>query len=167
MDILECIQSRRSVRKFTDAAVSDENISQMLNAARWAPSGLNNQPWRFVIIRDTNTRESLANLTKYGHIIKNAPLSIAIFIDKESMYNETKDHQAIGACIENMLLAAHAMGLGAVWLGEILNQAEAASNALGVGDSVQLMAVVAVGHPASTAHTSSRKPINELILRNI
>lgn len=167
MDTIKCITTRRSVRKFTDAPVDRTLIDEILEAARWAPSGLNNQPWRFIIIMDSAIRQQLAGLTKYGHIIANAPVSIAIFIDRDAMYNETKDHQGMGACIQNMLLAAHALQLGAVWLGEILNKAREVHEALGAPASMELMAVVALGHPSSTAHQSERKPLNELILKEI
>ena len=88
----------------------------------WAPSGLNNQPWRFVIVRDSQLRSDLADCTKYGKIIRNAPVCIAVFMDQSKSYDRVKDLQAIGACIQNMLLSIHDLGLGAVWLGEILNK---------------------------------------------
>lgn len=165
MDAINCIRTRRSVRKFTDEPVDRVLIDEILEAARWAPSGLNNQPWRFVIIQDQAIRQSLAELTKYGKIIQNAPACIAVFIDRDAMYNEVKDHQGMGACMENMLLAAHALGLGAVWLGEILNRSEEARETLGVASSMDLMAVAAIGHPSASSHKSERKPLDELILK--
>ena len=167
MDTLECILTRRSVRSFTEETVSRENIMEVLNAGLWAPSGRNNQPWRFVIVSSGDSREGLSRLTKYGNIIKSAPVSIAVFIDKDSMYSETKDHQSIGACLQNMLLAAHALGLGAVWLGEILKRAEEARQLLGVDENRELMAVLAMGHPASTSQTSERKKLDELLVKEV
>jgi len=167
MDTLQCIHTRRSVRKFTEEPVSREHIMEILDAGRWAPSGLNNQPWRFVIVRSHESRKKLSELTKYGKVIENAPVSIAVLIDKASMYNETKDHQGIGACIQNMLLATHALGLGAVWLGEILNRADEALVVLGAGIEMNLMAVLALGHPASEKHSSQRKDLGDLIVREL
>jgi len=165
MDSLECIYTRRSVRKFTEEPVSKEHIMEVLNAGRWAPSGRNNQPWRFVIASSEESREGLSRLTKYGTIIMSAPVSIAVFIDKDAMYSETKDHQSIGACLQNMLLAAHSLGLGAVWLGEILKRAEEARQLLGVDENLELMAVLAMGHPASTSHTSQRMELDEILIK--
>lgn len=167
MDIFEGIYSRRSIRQYTDIPVEKEDLLQMIKAGTWAPSGLNNQPWRFVIITDKDLRFKLAQFTKYKKVIENAPACIAVFIDKDAMYNDVKDHQAIGACIQNMLLAAHALGLGAVWLGEILNKADKVRVLLELPEAMELMAVVAMGHPASDNKTSHRKDISEVLIKEI
>ncbi len=164
MNILEGIYSRRSVRNYTDKPVAREMVLEILKAGSWAPSGLNNQPWRFVVARDRGKRDELAKLTRYSRILQEAPVAIAVFLDRSAMYNETKDHQAIGACLQNMLLAAHALGLGAVWLGEILKSASAVAGLLAVPENMELMAVVAVGHPATRDQRSDRKEVGELLL---
>ncbi|OAG28074.1 nitroreductase family protein [Thermodesulfatator autotrophicus] len=163
--VLEAIYSRRSVRHYTDEPVSRKIIYEIIKAGTWAPSGLNNQPWRFVIVQDEAKREELAELTRYGEIIKGAPVVIAVFVDKDAMYHEVKDHQAMGACIQNMLLAAHTLGLGAVWLGEILKNAEEVRKRLGLSENLDLMAVIALGHPKSRDQKSSRKPLKEVIVK--
>ncbi len=163
--VLEAIYSRRSVRHFTDEPVNQETLLEIIRAGTWAPSGLNNQPWRFVIVRDAEKRAQLAELTRYGEILRQAPVAIAVFVDKEAMYHEVKDHQAMGACIQNMLLAIHALGLGGVWLGEILKNAEKVREVLGLPTNLELMAVVALGHPAHRKQTSTRKPLDEVILK--
>lgn len=163
MEILEAIYSRRSVRDFTAEPISGAHVREILQAGAWAPSGLNNQPWRFVVVRDKDMKSGMAGLTRYTRILEEAPVAIAVFIDRSAMYHEVKDHQAIGACLQNMLLAAHALGLGAVWLGEILKNAEAVRLLLEVPDCLELMAVVAVGHPAGTVRRSERKRVEELI----
>jgi hypothetical protein len=81
---------------------------------------MNNQPWRFAVIKDAETKAWLADLTQYGSTLKSAGALIAVFMDNASSYDRTKDLQAIGACIQNMLLAIHSIGLGGLWLGEIL-----------------------------------------------
>jgi len=167
MDILEGIYTRRSVREFTGEGVTRYEALEMVKAGSWAPSGLNNQPWRFVIVSDPEVKSGLARLTSYGGILEAASVAIAVFLDRTSMYHEAKDHQAIGACLQNMLLAAHAMGLGAVWLGEILKNAPAVSGLLGVPDNLELMAVLAVGRPKGTERVSSRKRPEELIVKEL
>ncbi len=164
MDILEGIYTRRSVRKYTGEPVDRPMVMEILKAGSWAPSGLNNQPWRFVVACDRGKRSELAKLTRYSRILEDAPVAIAVFLDRSAMYNETKDHQAIGACLQNMLLAAHALGLGAVWLGEILKNSTAVARLLDVPESMELMAVVAVGHPASRDQRSERRETGELLL---
>ena len=165
MDTIEAIKSRRSVRGFTDENVSDEKLLQILEAGRWAPSGLNNQAWRFITVRESGTKVALSNLTKYGPTIKKAPLLIVVFLDKDHMYHYVKDVQSIGACIQNMLLATHSMGLGGVWLGEILENKEKVNKVLEAPDSFELMAVVALGHPVDKKRLSERKELDQLIFR--
>jgi nitroreductase len=162
-NILDTIKSRRSVRKFLPLPVEDSIIRDILEAGRWAPSGLNNQPWRFVVIRDESTANSLAECTKYGHIIRNAQLLIAVFLDRNAMYDYIKDSQACGAAIQNMLLAAHDSGLGAVWLGEILNKKEEVGHILKAPESLELMAVIAIGYPdGDTDASSNRRELSEI-----
>ncbi len=162
--VLKLIKSRRSVRRFTGEALSPEMIDMVLEAGRWAPSGLNNQPWRFVVLSDPALKEAIAPLTKYAAVIKGAAVLICTFIHRPSMYNETKDHQSVGACLQNMLLMAHGLGLGAVWLGEILKSADQVREALELGPEHELMAVVALGRPAGGEGKPQRKPLEELVL---
>ncbi|MGA1874412.1 MAG: nitroreductase family protein [bacterium] len=165
MDLLEGIYSRRSIRRYTGQAVDREQLIEIIKAGTWAPSGLNNQPWRFVLIREESTRSTLAELTKYGQIIRMAPACIGVFLDKRDMYHEIKDYQAVGACLQNMLLAAHALGLGAVWLGEIMKHGDRIRELLGLPQELEFMAVIAVGHPQSRNQVSSRKGLPELFLK--
>ena len=167
MDLLEGIYTRRSIRHYTNQPIERDHLLEVIKAGMWAPSGLNNQPWRFVIVTSEEVRTKLAQQTKYDFIIEKAPASIAVFLDKSAMYHEVKDHLAMGACIENMLLAAHALGLGAVWLGEILKNADAVRGLLGVADTMELMAVVALGHPEERKRTSIRKGISEAVLKEL
>ena len=165
METMEAIKSRRSVRGFTNENVSDNLVMQILEAGRWAPSGLNNQPWRFIVVRDAETKIELSKLTEYGPTIKNAPLMIVVFLDKDHMYHYVKDVQAIGACIQNMLLAIHSLGLGGVWLGEILKNREKVNKVLDAPESFELMAVVALGHPVEKERVSERKELEQLVFR--
>ena len=162
--ILKAIHERRSVRHYTDAPVSRELIMTALEAASWAPSGLNNQPWRFAVIWDKALQEALGALTRYSSILTSASVLIPVFLDKEASYDYTKDCQAIGACLQNLLLSLHAMDLGAVWIGEILKNKERVIEILALPERLELMAIVAVGHPASRNQRSNRRPIDELIL---
>lgn len=164
MDVFDAIKTRRSVREFTRKDVSGQQIEKILEAGCWAPSGLNNQPWRFKVVKDAELREKLSKCTKYGGIILDAPVCIAVFLDNKESYDRTKDVQAVGACIQNMLLVIHSLGLGAVWLGEILNKRREVEELLEVSNECELMAVVALGEPKEKKRTSKRKNIRELIL---
>ena len=161
--MLNLIKTRRSIRQFTSQDIEDEKLHKILEAGIWAPSGLNNQPWKFAIIKDEKTQSALASLTRYSTIIEGAPIAIVVFFDTSESYDRTKDIQAIGACIQNMLLAIHALELGGVWLGEILNNKEKVSQVLGAPDNLELMAVIALGYPAEKEKKGSRKDLDEVV----
>lgn len=165
--VLAAIYQRRSIREYTDDEVSPSDLHEIIRAGVWAPSGLNNQPWRFVTIREPALREELALLTHYGHIVRRARALIAVFLDVNAMYDEVKDHQAAGACIQNMLLAAEALGLGAVWLGQILKNKAAVNRVLEVNDHLDLMAVVALGRPQHHDQKSQRRDLSEFVLKEL
>ncbi|CCO22343.1 nitroreductase family protein [Maridesulfovibrio hydrothermalis] len=165
--VLEALINRRSIRKFTDEPVSREDITAILEAGRWAPSGRNNQPWRFMVIhQDDHRAAKLSECTKYGHIVKEAKVLFCILLERESIYNKMKDHQGTGGCIQNMMLAAHSLGIGTVWLGEILNQEKQVLDILGLSaDKYELQVVIAAGHPDQKG-SSKRKELSELMLED-
>ena len=165
-DMIAAILSRRSIRKYTDKPVDTGSIMQILKSAQWAPSGLNNQPWRFMVISDRDIKNKLSETTKYSRIVKECACCIAVFYHIPSGYNRDKDLMSIGAAVQNMLLSVHAMGLGAVWLGEILNQKDRAHAILGTDPDNELMAVIAVGHPDEKGR-SNRKDLDTLIIKKI
>lgn len=162
--MLEEIKSRRSIRTFTSAEIADQTIDIIIEMGTWAPSGLNNQPWKFVVVKEKEMLNKLSQQTQYSHIIKSASACIAVFLDNKTSYHRGKDIQAIGACLQNMLLAIHHLGLGGVWLGEILKNREQVEKLLEVPDGVELMAVVALGHPAEKAGKGTRKPLDQVII---
>jgi len=163
-DIIDIIKSRRSVRKFTTDPVPEDLIEKILEAGRWAPSGLNNQPWRFAVITAADLKQEISKLTNYAKVVLAAQVLIAVFLDTETSYHREKDIQGIGACLENMLLEAHSLGLGAVWLGEIIKSSEQIKSLLGVGKKLDLMAVVAMGHPDEKPRQIQRKDLKDLIV---
>lgn len=162
--VIEAIYARRSVRDFSPEPVEEKDLVEIIRAGMWAPSGLNNQPWRFATICNPELKAGIAHLTRYRRVVEGAQALIAVFVDREAIYHDVKDHQAIGACLQNMLLVTHALGLGAVWLGEILKNAGPVRELLGLPENLELMAVVAIGHPAHRRQESSRKPVDEMLL---
>lgn len=81
MDIFETIKTRRSIRQFTDEPVPDEVIDTIIEAGTWAPSGLNNQPWKFAVIKDPGLKTEISDLTHYSRIVLSANTLIAVFLD--------------------------------------------------------------------------------------
>jgi nitroreductase len=163
MDTFELISTRRSIRKFTDEPVSDDLINKIITAGTRAPSGLNNQPWRFSVIRDSELKAEISALTHYSKIVLGANVLIAVFLDNSASYDRTKDSQAIGACIQNMLLYIHSTGLGAVWLGEILKNKDKVLELVQGPEDHELMAVIALGYPAEQKGMGSRKLLDEVV----
>lgn len=163
--VLTALHERRSIRKYTDEPVSDEAVIHILEAGRWAPSGMNNQPFRFMVFRKNDPRfETLAGLTKYTHIVQSCAVMIGLFLDKTATYHEKKDQQSAGACVQNMMLAAHAQGLGSVWLGQMMNNAPQVLEALGLSENdYEFITVITVGHPAESG-TANRKPLDHYML---
>ncbi|MDA8083349.1 MAG: nitroreductase [Nitrospiraceae bacterium] len=164
MDLLDVIRSRRSVRKFSADPVPEELIEKILEAGRWAPSGLNNQPWRFAVVTNRETVTAISKLTHYSKVVLASQVLIPVFLDTEKSYHREKDIQAIGACLQNMLLEAHSLGLGAVWLGEIIRSGAEIRSLLHLLDSLDLMAVLAIGYPDEQPRPTKRKAPEELLV---
>jgi len=164
LDILDIIETRRSIRKFRTAPISDDLIEKILEAGRWAPSGQNNQPWRFAVVRNRERLKEISQLTRYRKIVLGAQVLIPVFIDTATIYHREKDIQGIGACLQNMLLEIHTLGIGAVWLGEIIKSNEQIKQILGLPEKLELMAVIAMGYPDETPHATKRKELKELIV---
>jgi len=151
MDTIRAIMTRRSVRNFTNKPVSEKDLQTLLKAAMQAPSAKNEQPWHFIVIDDKEMLHSVPEFHPYARMLLNAPLAILVCSDRKL---ETKRASWLADCsaaTENILLAAHARGLGAVWLG-IFPDADRVSgfkNLLNLPGDVRPVSLVAVGHPAS------------------
>lgn len=119
MEFFELIKSRRSVRNFSAQAVSQELIEKIIEAGTFAPSACNIQGWRFVVIDKTELKEKIYNLGG-AIIIKSAPIIILVFYDRRTTNLEYVDYvQSAAAAMQNMLLAAEELGLGACWVAHL------------------------------------------------
>jgi nitroreductase len=145
-ELLEFIKSRKSIRTFIYEKIDKTTINQILECGRWAPSGNNTQPWKVCVVVHPTVKRMLAELSKYGGIIESAYVNFVIFLDVQKGYDRVKDIQAIGAFIENILLAVHAKGLGGAWIGEILQKKDEVNEIFKFSkDKYELMALIAVG----------------------
>lgn len=167
-EVLSAIKNRRSVRSYKSAKVERRTIGQILEAASWAPSGNNLQPWKFVVITNETVISELADLTVFGNWVRTAPCLIAVYYEQSKIDNsifdaEMKHAQAIGAAIQNILLAAHSVGLGTCWIGEILKNQDRVNDLLVIPQDLKLMAVITLGYPGKAAK-SRRKSLDENIL---
>ena len=144
--LIDLIKSRSSIRNFIYEKIDKNLITEIIDCARWAPSGNNTQPWKVCIVIHPTVKRMIADLSKYGGIIESAYVNFVIFLDLEKGYDRVKDIQAIGAFMENMLLAIHSKDLGAVWIGEILDKKDQVNEIFMLPtDKYELMAVIAAG----------------------
>jgi len=145
-NLIDLIRSRKSIRNFIYKKIDNETIKAIVECASWAPSGRNSQPWKVSIVSHPTVKRLIAENSKYGGIIESAYLNFVVFLDLERGYDRTKDVLAMGAFIQNMLLAIHAKGLGAVWIGEILKNKEKVSEIFKLSpDKFELMGVITCG----------------------
>ncbi|MFW9828079.1 MAG: nitroreductase family protein [Candidatus Thorarchaeota archaeon] len=147
-DFKEFIKTRKSTRSFIYQKIDKNIILDILECARWAPSGNNSQPWRVCIVIHPTVKRMLSELSKYGGIIEDAYVDLVIFLDIEKGYNRTRDLQAIGAFMQNVLLGVHSQdGLGAVWIGEILDRKEEVNEIFKFSTKkFELMGIIAIGY---------------------
>ncbi len=165
METRDVILNRRSVRNFSGAKLRREDLEKILSAGAKAPSGKNGQPWRFYVIQeDRKLFRQISGLTIYDGFVKTADCLILVFLDKNESYHYIKDCQAVGACIENMLLTVTDLGLGACWIGEILNRDLYVRSLLKLGKRYDLMAALAVGYPKGESEPAEKRDWKECVL---
>ena len=158
MRAVGALLSRRSIRKYTAEPVSEADVELVLRTAMAAPSAGNQQPWRFVVTADRERLDAWAESTPYGSMLREAPLGIAVCADTRELKHPGMWQQDCSAATENALIAIHALGLGAVWLGfwPKMERVEPLREALGLPEGVEPLCVLAVGHPAETKPPADR-----------
>lgn len=150
---LETIMTRTSVRKYADKPVEKEKIDAMLRAGMAAPTAVNKQPWHFVVINDKAKLNELAAANPRAKMLLTAPLAIVVCGDMtKALQGKGQEYwiQDCSAATENILLAAHALGLGAVWTGCYPTDDRVAevSKVLKLPQNIVPLCVIAIGHPA-------------------
>ena len=187
METLEAIATRRSNRQFRADPIPQDVLEKILNAAIMAPSGKNRQPWRFVVVREdkrsemvAKMRETLAKLKARGDdigsaegtaaVMAQAPVTVFVFNPNgmppwltrsiDQAFQDLVNVQSVGAAIQNMCLAARALGLGSLWICDVLYAYEELSSWL--GQDTQMVAAVSLGYPADNPTLFSRKPLADV-----
>ena len=149
MDAMEAILTRRSIRKYTKQPVPDEVVKELLEAAMYTPSAGNRQPWCFVVISDSKILNEIPRYHSYSQMLKEAPVAILVCYDSDLQLGEY-GVQDCSAATQNILLAAHAKGLGAVWLGLNLTEPRitAIKNLLSLPEQIIPVSLISIGYPA-------------------
>ena len=152
------VLARRSIRAYTDEPVSEAQVERLLRAAMAAPSAGNQQPWRFVLVTDRDTLRAVNDFHPYARMLERAPLAVVVCGATEGIRWPGFWEQDCAAAVENLLIEAEMLGLGAVWLGvHPLEERVAGLRALlGVPDGVTPFAIVAVGRPAEGKKPADR-----------
>ncbi len=159
-DRLGFIFGRRSIRVYSAGAVNEEAIQKLLEAAMAAPSAAAKDPWRFVVVRRRQTLLEIADALPNGQMIGSAALGIAVCGDLQAAHDQQLSYllQDCSAAVENLLLCAHILGLGACWLGVHPREQRmsALRQILSLPRSVIPVACIAIGHPAEAKEPRTR-----------
>jgi len=163
-EVLKTIRTRRTIRRFKPDPINDENLRTILDAGRWAPSFSNLQPWRFIVIRDTEIKNALDKASRESvlHLgINEAPLVILVCVDRR--IDPLHSIEAGAAATQNMALAAWSLGLGAGWIGIWGTEAEASIQKLfEFPETVRVISLLPIGIPDESPE-STRKPLKGFI----
>ena len=160
MDALQAIRERRSIRSYHSKAVPEDKLTQILEAGRWAPSADNSQPWKFIVVKDDEVKNQLARAATYGRFLAQTPVAIAVVIDPRASNHPVEDG---AAATQNMLLAAHALGLGTCWIGSYGSDYEVtAKEILGIPRDSRLLSLISLGYPAESPR-KGRVELSELV----
>ena len=167
MDVYEAIRARKSVRAFEDQDIPEETLMRLLGGARLAPSASNRQEWRFVVVRDLNTRKKLALAAKNQTFVGEAPVVLACCA-------ETDGHVMtcgqpcypidVAIAMDHLTLCAAAEGLGTCWIGAF-DEAQV-KEILGIPPGIRVVELMPVGYPKDPAPASkSRLPLDKIVKR--
>jgi nitroreductase len=158
MDTLKCIRTRREVRDYLDKPIPEDTLQKILEAGRLAPSSKNSQPWHFIVIRDKETLRKVSELTPTGAQIAKASLAIAVLMDCAKL------PEIDGArAIQNMVLAAWDLGIGACWVTNFYD--DGVKDLLSAPQRMKLVSVIPFGYPTELKATRKkiRKALNEVV----
>jgi nitroreductase len=149
LDAINAIMTRRSVRAFKTDPIDEATIKQLVSAGMAAPSARNRRPYHFVTITEAATRQALKDKSMFGKMLVQAPLAIAVCGDKMAQPVHDFLLEDCSAATENILLAAHALGLGAVWIGvfALTGWAKFISKTLDLPAHVVPVSLIAIGIP--------------------
>jgi nitroreductase len=157
---LTLIFGRRSIRLYAPGPVQERDVTLLLQAAMAAPSAMTKDPWRFVIVRQPQTRAHLAAILPGGKMLSTASLAIVVCGDQDAALERQLSFllQDCSAAIENLLLAAHGLGLGACWVGlhPAPDSIREVSRLLGLPGSIVPIAAIALGQPGEQPEPRTR-----------
>jgi len=164
MEVFECISTRRSIRQYLDIPIEWDKVGTILEAGRLAPNSGNIQDWNFIVVQDEDKRKAIAEASLRQHWMSKAPVYIIVCADlkkSERFYgirgNRLYSIQNCAAAIENMLLTAHSLGLGACWVGAF--DENVVSRVLNIPDHARPQAIITIGYSDENPKEPIRYPL--------
>lgn len=168
MDVLEAIKNRRSIRAFKNEDISSGTVEKLIDAARWAPSAGNIQPWEFIIVKNSEVKRRLAEAALNQKFVEEAPIVIVVCADESRSFKgyglrgkSLYCIQDTAAAIQNIHLAACSLGLATCWVGAFIE--EKVREILDIPDRIRPVALVPTGYPAEKPSPPSRRPLSQII----
>ncbi len=157
MDTITAILTRRSIRQFLSQPVSEEDVEMLLRCAMQAPSAGNSQLWQFVILTDRKLLDKIREFHPFGEALETAPLAILVSGDDAYEKRPGRWMMDCSAASQNILLAAHAQGLGAVWISihPDIERVDLIRQLLKIPDQVHPVSLIAVGYPVEKPESSN------------
>lgn len=158
MKAIDAILTRRSIRSYTDQPIEPETVETLLRAAMAAPSAGNEQPWEFIVISDRGVLDALPTAHPHAQMAAEAPLAVVVCGDTAREKYAGFWVQDCSAAVQNLLLAAHASGLGAVWCGlhPSVPQVDAIRELLVIPKGIIPLALLVIGYPSGSLPPSDR-----------
>jgi nitroreductase len=167
-DVIKAILERRSVRKFKDQEVPKATVEKIIDAARWAPSAGNIQPWQFYVVYNDNKKRMLISAALNQRFVGEAPVLIVVCVQPElsgAHYRERGRKlyclQDSAAAVQNILLAATAYGLGSCWVGAF--KKTEVIEALDLPMGTLPVAMIPLGYSDEEAVSPGRRPVEETV----
>ena len=158
MDAIEVLKTRRSVRAYAREPVPRKIIEDLVDCGRLAATAINIQPWEFVVVTDREVLRSIAQTTDHGKFIADAPVCVAVLCRDTKYYLEDGS-----AATENILLAAHAHGLGSCWVaGDKKPYASKICRLVGAPQGYKLVSLIPIGYPAESPEKTKR-PLSDVL----
>jgi len=164
MDVFTAIQNRRSVRKYMDKPVEEEKLYRIMEAARLSPSAKNGQNWKFVVVKDEETRKRLVDEAIKQPFVGEAPVIIVCCgTEPDSIMKCGQPRYTVDLSIATayMILEAYEQGLGTCWLGSF--DENKVKEILGIPEKVRVVAITPLGYPAETPSPRPRKELREIV----
>ena len=164
MDVFEAITQRKSIRKYKDKEIEKEKLIKVLESARIAPSASNRQEWKFIVVKDENTRNKLVSAAHYQKFVGQAPVTIVACSTESERIMPCGQHAYtvdLSIAVSFMMLEATELGLGTCWLGAF--DEEAVKEILGIPSDIRVPAMFTLGYADENPVARPRKALKDIV----